>query len=141
MEETSPNINYLTRDILVALNAEQIFADIECTDKRFAGKVHNEGSLDYLIEIVKDDRIFPSIEEKASQYCYRIITDHIFFDANKRCGWSSVFVFAKKNNAYFKRFSDKFLERTAIAIADKTMGHDDFVKIIKARIQFKKRRC
>lgn len=139
MEETGSNIIYLTRDILVTINAEQIYADIECTDKRFAGRIYNAGSLEYLLEIVKDNRVFPSIAEKASQYCFRIITDHIFYDANKRCGWHSLLFFVKKNNGYFKRFSDEFIEKTSLAIAEKTMTYDELVQIIRSSMLFKKR--
>lgn len=140
MEKTGTAINYLTKDFLIEANITHILEDEECPDKRFAGKIHNHDSLEYLIEITKNDSYFPSIEEKAAQYCFKIITDHIFVDANKRTGCTSILAFATKNGAYFRRLPDGLMIDVATSIAKNIMGYDELVQVIRARIRLKKHR-
>lgn len=140
MEETGSAINYLTKGFLIETNITHILEDEECPDKRFAGKIHNHDSLEYLIEIVKNDAYFSSIEEKAAQYCFKIITDHVFVDANKRTGCTSILAFVTKNGAYFRRLPDGLMINIATSIAKNTMAYEELVQVIAARIRYKKHR-
>ena len=61
----------------------------------------NEGSLNYLIEMVSSElfgkEIYPTISEKAGFYMYNIISNHIFCDGNKRTGLEASILFLDLN--------------------------------------------
>lgn len=61
----------------------------------------HEENLDYLLEIVNSEmfgeQLYPTIEDKASVYCYNIICNHIFADGNKRTGLESALAFLNLN--------------------------------------------
>lgn len=44
----------------------------------------DKGSLEYLLEIIKDDDYFPDIVSKVSRLTYGISHGHVFSDGNKR---------------------------------------------------------
>ena len=138
MEETRQTIIYLGWEFLVWANLQHILDDEECLNKEFGGKVINTNSLAYLIETVKNDDYYPTLETKAALYSYKIITDHIFMDGNKRTGMSTLIWFLKENNAYFQRLPDNLLTSSAELIAMGKMTYEDIVSLIQERIRFRK---
>lgn len=87
-------MKYLSDAFIIARNSS-------FPDKFEAGKDNllNPGTLDYLVEMVKDDRYCPSIYDKAAFYAYKIICGHVFNDGNKRTGISSMLFFLESNGA------------------------------------------
>ena len=138
MEETRQNVIYLHKEDLIWENLQHILADEECLNKEFGGRVANANSLDYLIGIVKDNTYYPTLESKAALYSFKIITDHIFMDGNKRTGMSSALWFLGENNAYFKRLPDNLLTSSAELIAMGKMTYEDIVSLIQEHIRFRK---
>jgi death-on-curing protein len=139
MEEARQTIIYLNRNILINSNRNYILNDEECLNKEFGGRVCNNNSLEYILDIVKNDDRVPSLQEKAAKYCYKIITDHVFCDANKRTGTGAIFMFLEKNNAYLPRLSDERVVSIALEIAQGKMSEPTLVGLIQKHIRLKKR--
>lgn len=82
--------------------------------------VINQNSLEYLVEYAKTKT---DIAEIAALYTFKIITNHIFMNGNKRTGFLSALVFLLKNNKYVSfpvDESGRFL--FFVEIPDKDMG-------------------
>ena len=118
MEETRQIIKYLDREALKLINLWQIQSEI---NSKLGGLILNPNSLDYLLEIVKEDDIYPTLEEKAALYCFKIVTNHPFVDGNKRTGMGALLWFIELNNAYFRRFSDDKVLEITVSIAEKRL--------------------
>lgn len=138
MEKTRQNVIYLRKEDLIWENLQHILADEECPNKEFGGRIANANSLDYLLGMVKDNTYYPTLESKAALYSFKIITDHIFMDGNKRTGMSSAIWFLSENNAYFKRLPDNLLTSSAEKIALGELTYEDLVNIIQEHIRFRK---
>ncbi len=136
MEETRQIIKYLDREALKLINLWQIQSEI---NSKLGGLILNPNSLDYLLEIVKEDDIYPTLEEKAALYCFKIVTNHPFVDGNKRTGMGAILWFIELNNAYFRRFSDDKVLEITVSIAEKRLSFEDLVDLIRARILFRRR--
>lgn len=67
------------------------------------------GSLQYLLEIIKDDDYFPGLIPKLSRLIFGISHGHIFSDGNKRMGMISGAFFLSINGLYDSR--RQFLDR------------------------------
>lgn len=63
--------------------------------------INNRNSLDFLIDSPKQEifetQLYKTIFEKAANYPFFIIKDHIFADGNKRTGMVAAFLFLEKN--------------------------------------------
>ena len=59
--------------------------------------VINEGSLDYLIEVIEStlfgQDVYQEVYHKAGLYFYQIVAGHIFQDGNKRTGNQTSLIF------------------------------------------------
>lgn len=121
-------INFLTKEQIVLLN--------KSTVSQHGGNfvppsnfLHEE-NLDYLIEIVRSDMfgqpLYPTIQEKASVYCYNIICNHIFSDGNKRTGLAAGHTFLLINNHDFsKSISNQELTDFILEIASGKLSLDE----------------
>ena len=99
MERARRPIRYLGADEIIGFNRSLVLQTGGLT--RNAGKAINPGSLDYLTQIVREQRtedpLRRVIAEKAAIYAYNIITRHVFFDGNKRTGMACAFFFLRLN--------------------------------------------
>ncbi len=92
---------------MVYLEKEDIILINFCTLKNHGGNYlppHNflhEENLDYLIDAVKStvfgEEMYPTLSDKAAEYAYNIICNHIFSDGNKRTGLEASLAFIKLN--------------------------------------------
>lgn len=69
----------------------------------------DRGSLEYLLEIIKDDEYFPDLISKLSRLVYGISRGHVFSDGNKRMGMIVGAYFLSINGLYDPSFC--FLQR------------------------------
>jgi len=93
---------YLSKFEILRINKSMIL--------RFGGSfflnnnIQNNNGLEYLIEAVKATvfgyELYPGLYRKAAYYMHSIISNHIFYDGNKRTGMVTALVFLKKN--YFE---------------------------------------
>jgi len=83
MEKVSRVIRYLSYQEIVNINNKIIFKTQGPSE---TPKLINPNSLEYSIEIVKDNDLFPTLPNKAAKYAFQIIKGHVFFDGNKRTG-------------------------------------------------------
>lgn len=92
-------MRYLKKDELILVNKQTV--------NRHGGQYIlpynflNEGSLDYLIDIVSSEifgePLYPKLSDKAGLYMYNIIANHIFSDGNKRTGLEAAILFLDLN--------------------------------------------
>lgn len=116
MEASSRDVRCLTLKEIVETNCRLILETGGLTSA--AGSVINPGSLHYLVGIVKAQLegrdLFPSLADKAALYAFKIITDHIFADGNKRTGMFSAFWFLRLNGC---RLSQSISEDEVVDLA------------------------
>ncbi len=134
MEETRPIVKYLDKEALILINSSVI--QLENPKSELGGLLHCPNSFEYLLGIVKDDDFFPTLEEKAAQYCFKIITDHIFLDGNKRAGMAAVIWFLERNTAYLEPLSSDNIVNVSLSIATHKMDLKKLVNWIRKRIRF-----
>ena len=62
--------------------------------------------------------LYPSISDKASLYCFNIISNHIFTDGNKRTGLEAGLAFMKLNGFRIsRRITNEMLTEFILKIA------------------------
>ncbi len=125
MGETSRLLRYLSFQDILIRNKEIIQKTGGFING--AGIAHNQNSLYYLVDIVKEkinnNDLYPDISQKAALYTYNIITRHIFIDGNKRTGMICAFLFLRINGYVIKELlSDDEIVDVAIEISKGTMS-------------------
>ena len=85
----------------------------------------NGSSLEWVLDTIQyplfgEDR-YAAVADKAALLGWTIIAKHVFYDANKRTGMSSVLVFLAINGAPI-RVTPREIMQTALAIADSAQG-------------------
>lgn len=92
-------INYLSKSDIIYTNKRTI--DTHGGNFNPPHNFLHEENLDYLVDIVQsemfDQPLYPTIEEKASVYCYNIVCNHVFSDGNKRTGLEAALLFLHFN--------------------------------------------
>jgi len=72
----------------------------------FTNNIQNNNGFEYFIEAVSAKvfgfELYPGIYRKAAFYMFSIISNHIFFDGNKRTGLASALLYLRKNNLRMK---------------------------------------
>ena len=120
MDKIIQDVKYLSADEIISRNREIILKTGGFKDA--AGILANSNSLNYLVKIVKDNRIYPSVQEKAAAYAFNIITRHIFVDGCKRTGMSCSILFLELNDCYLlDSISDDDIVNIALGIANNEM--------------------
>lgn len=101
------------------------------------GGVREEGLLEAAIaqpwQSFDGVELYPSIEEKAARIGYEIISQHPFFDGNKRTGAALVGTLLRANEMRFKPHADDYL-KTVMGVADGSLGYSDLLEFIKRSI-------
>ena len=113
---------YLEKEEIIDLNLRTIIQ--HGGNRSQAGVVANLGSLDYLVKMVSAKTfgvsICPNIYAKAAFYAEKIISDHIFFDGNKRTGLISAMFFLTINGFDSISVTDTHLVNLGFSIAKGT---------------------
>jgi len=129
-------IKYLTVDDILEIHRLQIQEFGFGSRISSKSNLINPGSLYYVIEEMRDSlfgrELHPSIEEKAAILAYRIITEHVFFDGNKRTAMNSCELFFRLNGYRFA--IDQAVFDMAIKIADGKMLKDSFLNAIRDKL-------
>jgi len=122
MEKVSRVIRYLTYQEILNINNNIIFKTQGPSE---TPKLINPNSLEYTIEIVKDNDLFTTLSNKAAKYAFQIIKGHVFFDGNKRTGMISAFFFLQLNNC---RISQSVTDNDIVKIAESVAkGESDYL--------------
>jgi death on curing protein len=135
LERAGRPLNFLDKELLLSINRRVIAFS---GGHFFEGSANllNESSLDYILEAVKfpvfQVEIFPSIIEKAAALCWYIISDHIFFDGNKRTGILSTIIFLEENGYTFDINRDVI--DIAVAIACGAISFKEFVAWLNSKV-------
>lgn len=79
-------MRYLTADQIIDLNRR-----VNSPGGIFV--VRDRHRVEYLVEIVRDDFLFPAVWDKAAMYLHRLATSQAFVDGNKRTALESADVF------------------------------------------------
>jgi len=95
----------------------------------------NLGPLEHILDVIQGSvfgvNLYPSIFEKAGAIAWRIITEHVFFDGNKRTGMEACRNFLEQNG-YNMRIDFDIID-VAIDIAEKKVEFYDFILWLKKR--------
>ena len=78
-----------------------------------------------------NEKLYPTIFEKAAVICKGIIADHPFVDGNKRTGIMSALVFLNLNKIETKNIQDEVLEDFAVRIAVQNLEIPEIAKWFK----------
>jgi len=127
-------LQVLTLDEIVEINRRMIL--------RFGGiffeadaNLANRGSLEHVLVQIQfplfGQQRFPTALEKAAAICWRIITDHVFHDGNKRTGMEACRLFLELNG-YSMRI-DQEIVSIALKIATGEIEFEEFVQWLKSR--------
>lgn len=97
--------------------------------------VINIGLLDSVIEHIKNDMYYPSIEEKATHLLFSINKNHAFQDGNKRSSLALSAYFLEINGFSFmiKKFIIK-MENIVVSVADNIIDKEMLQEIITSLI-------
>ena len=95
----------------------------------------NPGSLEHVLEEIQGSLFgyepYPTLIEKAAALCWRIITNHVFHDGNKRTGMEACRVFLELNGYEMK--IDAEVVDVALRIAKGAIKFADLAQWIKGR--------
>lgn len=132
MASPSEQIKYPTSDEICRLNR----SIIELSGGYFEppDNLLNPGALSSIMQVVASRtfgiEIYPSLEEKSAAIGSRIISGHIFHDANKRTGVLVTWGFLLKNGKHLNL--DSTVEDLAVAIASGDAGYAELLDWIQA---------
>ena len=77
--------------------------------------------------------LYPSKEEKAARIGASLVGNHAFLDGNKRIGMYVMLTFLEVNGVKVE-CSDEDIVSAGLALADGTMGYDELLVWLRARI-------
>lgn len=97
--------------------------------------IKNKGHLESVLEFVKNDEYYPTIEEKATYLFYALNKNHTFNDGNKRSSIVLTAYFFQINGLGFivGRFMRE-IENIAVDVADNVVDRDLLFEIISSFI-------
>ncbi|MCA9923915.1 MAG: type II toxin-antitoxin system death-on-curing family toxin [Anaerolineales bacterium] len=117
MGEVSQGLNFPSQENIIKLNQEHIRRTGGNLDG--AGKFHNEGSLNWVLEAIQypifGQDLYPTISEKAAILAWTIINGHVFLDGNKRTGISAMEIFLRLNGFFLSARDSEFIEVAILA--------------------------
>lgn len=73
-----------------------------------------KGILDQIQQNVFGQELYPTLEEKAANFLYMLVKDHIYFDGNKRLAAILFLEFLNRNNALYDEEKNKVLSSDAL---------------------------
>ena len=102
---------YLTAEQIVETNRRLLAAT-----GGFFG-VRDRHRIEYLVEIVREDDMFPSVWDKAAMYLHRLANSQAFIDGNKRTALEVADTFLDENGYEFDPPSPAWTVRYMLAVA------------------------
>lgn len=100
----------------------------------------NADSLEWVLEAIRYPLfgidLYPTLVEKAAALAWKIISDHVFHEGNKRTGIAALKIFIEVNGYDLNANEDEYFE-IALNIANGSLSSyhfDDFVLWIRKRI-------
>ena len=99
--------------------------------------LRDEGLLESALELAfatfDGKELYPSKEEKAARIGASLVGNHAFLDGNKRIGMYVMLTFLEVNGVNVE-CSDEDIVSAGLALADGTMGYDELLAWLRARI-------
>lgn len=92
-----------------------------------------ESALESAFATFDGKELYPSKEEKAARIGASLIGNHAFLDGNKRIGMYVMLTFLEVNGVKVE-CSDEDIVSAGLALADGTMGYDELLVWLRARI-------
>ena len=92
-----------------------------------------ESALESAFATFDGKELYPSKEEKAARICASLVGNHAFLDGNKRIGMYVMLTFLEVNGVKVE-CSDEDIVSAGLALADGTMGYDELLVWLRARI-------
>lgn len=104
-------IRYLTTEQIIDIDRRSLAA----TGGLFG--IRDIDRIEYLVAIVQDDRMFPTLWDKAAMYLHRLARSQAFIDGNKRTALQAADVFLDLNGYAFRPPSAAWTVRFMLAVA------------------------
>ena len=92
-----------------------------------------ESALESAFATFDGKELYPSKEEKAARIGASLVGNHAFLDGNKRIGMFVMLTFLEVNGVKVE-CSDEDIVSAGLALADGTMGYDELLVWLRARI-------
>ena len=92
-----------------------------------------ESALESAFATFDGKELYPSKEEKAARIGASLIGNHAFLDGNKRIGMFVMLTFLEVNGVKVE-CSDEDIVSAGLALADGSMGYDELLVWLRARI-------
>jgi death-on-curing protein len=92
-----------------------------------------ESALESAFATFDGKELYPSKEEKAARIGASLIGNHAFLDGNKRIGMYVMLTFLEVNGVKVE-CSDEDIVSAGLALADGSMGYDELLAWLRARI-------
>ena len=92
-----------------------------------------ESALESAFATFDGKELYPSKEEKAARIGASLVGNHAFLDGNKRIGMYVMLTFLEVNGVKVE-CSDEDIVSAGLALADGTMGYDELLVWLRARI-------
>ena len=92
-----------------------------------------ESALESAFATFDGKELYPSKEEKAARIGASLVGNHAFLDGNKRIGMFVMLTFLEVNGVKVE-CSDEDIVSAGLALADGTMGYDELLAWLRARI-------
>jgi death on curing protein len=122
-------IKILTFDEVIAIHRMAITLDSNSTYTESDYNLLHRGSLEVVLNEITYPlygiQRFPSVQEKASVLCWRIIAGHIFRDGNKRTGLICLMTMLAINDLVLN-VSDDDVFYVALAVGSNEMSSENF---------------
>lgn len=121
-------MKYLKKEDILAINLTQTSLKGFRVDPYT--NVLNMNSFLFIIDYVKSDR-FQSVFDKAAQYAFFIINDHVFADGSKRTGMQCGLHFLELNGHITKEMNEEEIKEFALKIECKAVSRSDIAEWYK----------
>ena len=92
-----------------------------------------ESALESAFATFDGKELYPSKEEKAARIGASLVGNHAFLDGNKRIGMFVMLTFLEVNGVKVE-CSDEDIVSAGLALADGSMGYDELLVWLRARI-------
>lgn len=115
---------------MIKLNKEKVLSLHTLLVEQTGGEngIRDAGLLDSALEACfatfDGKELFTSIEEKAARLCHGLVSNHAFYDGNKRIGVFVLLVFLEVNGASISA-SDEELIEIGLSLAKSEMKYED----------------
>lgn len=96
--------------------------------------VRDSHRLAYLVEIVQDDQLFPTLLDKSAMHLQRLAVSQAFIDGNKRTALTSTVVFLGLNGYLLSEPSQAKVEKFMVEVALKKRSLTQIRSWLRSRV-------